>query len=95
MGMRFMMRPHPAGPSIASLQEGDEITIKAGAGEPAAEADTVDIIVMVHGMSALTAGGIKLMCADEGLVEPTGIRDEPGTYEISELAQEILAEVRV
>lgn len=86
------MRPAPFGYRIAELQVGDEVSIKAGAGNPKQESDTVDIVFHVSGISALTATGIKLMCTDGVNVEPTGQRFEPGTFEVSEQARAILVE---
>jgi len=82
--------PDPGGNVFAALEAGDEVLIKTGAGKPAQEADTTDIIVEVSGMSALTAGGIKLMCTDGFNIEPTGQHIEPGDFDVSPEAQTIL-----
>jgi len=80
--------PADGGDVIASLNIGDEITIRAGAGYPASDIDRTEIVVCVDGFSALTNQGTQLMCSDGLSVTTTGQNFED--FEISEKAQEIL-----
>jgi len=82
------------GGTIAALEPGDEIVIRAGFGHPAKEEDATDIVVAVNGFSALTAGGVRLACWDGAGVE-TGRHFEEDEYEISPEAQVILEKVGI
>lgn len=89
--------PAPGGDIIADLEVGDEITIKKGFGSPAAEDDTIDVVVAVHQFSALTASGVILGRNDGFGVEKTGRHLGEGEYEIGKAALAIwrAAEIKV
>ena len=84
--------PHmvPEGKFIAELKPGEEIIIAAGAGNPAHEEDVKDYVLEVQGCSALTAGGIRLMCSDGNSVTKTGNQVPVEKLEVSEEARQIL-----
>ena len=73
---------------IGQLEEGDEITLKAGFGFPEDPFDKVDTVVSVDSPSVLTAGGVMLGHADEAGVVPTGRKNFD--YELSDRAKIIM-----
>jgi len=87
-----MCRPGAGGQVIANLQPGQEIVILPGYGYPATQEGRLDIIWQVHKFSALTANGVRLMCADGngGIVLTSTVHD---SFEVSPEAQAILDEV--
>lgn len=88
---------HNAGdnPSVFSqMQVGDQIHIQPNYGWPESSEVRVDIIIAKDGMSALTAGGICLICMDEAGLTLTGIHFNEGQYEISPAAAAIQDQVR-
>ena len=79
--------------SIGGLQVGQKVTLAPGTGYPAVKEETEDVILEVHGNSALTVGGIALaQCNNDGLgitLLPEIVPDP----QPSERAQAILDEV--
>lgn len=90
--------PHPGGHVIASLEVGDEIAIKAGAGWPEAETDVNEVVINVDRASALTHTGRVLLCSDGFLIISTGVHyDDEGQYPspVTDEARRLLAEAEL
>jgi hypothetical protein len=76
--------------SISDLKSGDQILIKEGFGTPPVTEDGQHIILNVSGNSLLTASGVCLSSHDEEGIFATGNHFEPGTFEVSPEAEELL-----
>lgn len=95
MGMSSF--PDPRGYVIATLEVGDEVEIKVGAGHPKTEQAVFEVIISVDGFSALTHTGRVLACTDGLLVNVTSVHyDNENQYPspVTDKARELLAQVQ-
>lgn len=83
--------PTAVGYKIAGLDKGTEIIILEGEGYPQTQKEKVDIIWVVAGYSALTAGGIILGCEYNSDIILTGRHFD--VFPVSDEAKRIQKEV--
>lgn len=76
--------------SIAHLRAGQEITLKAGYGDPATQEVRTVVIIWQEGQGALTNDGTRLIRQDAPGITLTGKLLSEGQYDITPSAQQLL-----